>query len=279
MLLGIIIKTFPIRFLSPNLERTMANQTGPVCNFLLASTFFFLLTGTPAQAATVLFDQGHGQAFLVEKNDPLDLSKMAGVMKEQGLEVKINKEPLSNKALKGVAALVISGAFKPFAEEELKSIYKFVEDGGKLCLMLHIPHPVQPLLRGLGVAHSQAPLHEQENILEGNAKNFTVTNLTAHPITQGLPSFNAYGAWGVMPEKGEGRMLATTSAKGWIDVNNNQVLDQSDGVYAYGVVVAGTRGKGAFAVFGDDAIFQNQFLVHNNLLLARNLADWLRGSK
>ena len=45
---------------------------------------------------------------------------------------------------------------------------------------------------------------------------------------------------------------------------------------SFAVVLAGHRGRGWFAVFGDDAIFQNQFLVGGNLALATNLVTWLR---
>jgi len=50
----------------------------------------------------------------------------------------------------------------------------------------------------------------------------------------------------------------------------------SDAVQAFGVLVAGSRGKGRFAVFGADAIFQNRFLDESNRQLAGNLAAWLR---
>jgi hypothetical protein len=36
--------------------------------------------------------------------------------------------------------------------------------------------------------------------------------------------------------------------------------------------------QGAFAIFGDDAIFQNKFLNGGNLFLGRNLARWFCSS-
>jgi hypothetical protein len=41
------------------------------------------------------------------------------------------------------------------------------------------------------------------------------------------------------------------------------------------VVIAGSLGRGEFAVFGDDAIFQNRFLKDENLLLGKNLVKWM----
>jgi hypothetical protein len=37
-------------------------------------------------------------------------------------------------------------------------------------------------------------------------------------------------------------------------------------------------GKGRYIIFGDDALFQNRFLVGENLFLAGNLVAWLLGS-
>ena len=46
-------------------------------------------------------------------------------------------------------------------------------------------------------------------------------------------------------------------------------------LHSYGILVVGQRGRGRFAVFGDDAIFQNRFLDASNRKLAQNLAGWL----
>jgi hypothetical protein len=47
---------------------------------------------------------------------------------------------------------------------------------------------------------------------------------------------------------------------------------------AFGVVIAGRSGRGGFVIFGDDALFQNKFLVEGNAALAKNLAKWLRNT-
>ena len=45
------------------------------------------------------------------------------------------------------------------------------------------------------------------------------------------------------------------------------------------VAVSGTLGAGLFAVFGDDAIFQNRYLDEDNGRLAANLSGWLAGGQ
>ena len=43
-------------------------------------------------------------------------------------------------------------------------------------------------------------------------------------------------------------------------------------------VVAGEIGKGGYIVFGDDAIFQNEFLERYNGPFAKNMVKWLLAS-
>ena len=71
--------------------------------------------------------------------------------------------------------------------------------------------------------------------------------------------------------------MAETGPEAWVDLNGNQKFDKGDVRQAFAVIVAGTRGKGRIAVFGDDAAFQNQFLQGDNRRLAENLASWLLG--
>jgi len=233
-----------------------------------------LLAGN-ALASTVLFDEAHGQVFSVEKNGALDLSSFGELFKAEGIELKINSQNFQDASFVGTDALVISGPFSPMTTPELGSILHFLQKGGRLCLMLHIPFPVAPLLEILAVGYSVAPVNERINIIGDDAKNFTIKSLQPHPITDGLKSFNVYGTWGVINAKDNAKVIATAGPGAWIDKNRNNTLDASDGIYPYGVLLVGTIGKGSFAVFGDDAIFQNQFLIEENRQLAINLVRWL----
>jgi len=69
--------------------------------------------------------------------------------------------------------------------------------------------------------------------------------------------------------------IAFTGRGAWVDANRNHRQDPDEPLHAYGVLVAGAIGRGRFAVFGDDAIFQNRFLDPDNRALAANLARWL----
>jgi hypothetical protein len=241
----------------------------------LIAVALFLLAPNPALAGpVVLFDQSHGQQFLVEANRPLDLSGLAGVFAEQGAEIRTSTMPISDRVLKGVDVLIISGPFAPITPPEVMAVMKFVYHGGKLAVLAHISQPLMGLLPQMGIAMSSLAVSEQENILNTNAKEFMVKDLTPHPLTVGLKSFNIYGGWALLEKKKDIIVIARTTHKAWVDLNQNGQLNDNDAVQAFAMVLAGRNGSGSFVVFGDDAIFQNQFLKDGNLTLARNLAIW-----
>lgn len=251
----------------------------------LARTIIVILllacaTTTSALAGpTVLFDQGHGQRFFLDKTGPLDLSSFAGVFRDAGYTVRIGEGALTDKSLTGVDVLVVSGAFQPFTAADLDTVTTFLGRGGRLCVMLHIGVPVGTLLQHIGVDYSNGVIHEKENLIMGDPLNFEVTRLESHPLLAGLQRFSLYGAWALMNVSDDARIIARTSPSSWIDLDGNQKLSYGDAVQSFGVAVAGRYGKGNFVVFGDDAIFQNKFLGPDNMRLAKNLAEWLKGEK
>ncbi|MBI5557805.1 MAG: DUF4350 domain-containing protein [Deltaproteobacteria bacterium] len=251
------------------------------CAAIIIAFTVFLLASPAARAAgpVVLFDQSHGQQFLVETERPLDLSGLAAVFVKQGAEIKTTTTPITDDVLKGVNVLIISGPFAPITPPEVLSIMKFVYHGGKLAVMAHIAQPLTGLLPQMGVAVSNAAVAEQENIIDNNPKNFQIKDLTPHPLTEGLKSFNVYGGWALLEKKKDISIVARTTHKAWVDLNQNGELNEQDAVQAFSLVLAGKNGSGEFVVFGDDAIFQNQFLQDGNLLLAKNLAKWFCGQK
>ncbi len=224
---------------------------------------------------SVLFDEGHGERFLIEKQGTLDLSGLADVFRAQGVRVQSSGEGLTDARLSAVDAVVISGAFASFTSAEIDATSRFLKGGGRLSVMLHIPQPVAPLLRLLGVDFSNGVIRERENVIGDDPLNFHVTALRPHPLTRRIEAFDAFGAWALLSQSANATMIAQTSPRAWIDLNGNGRLDQHDAVQSFGIVVAGQLGLGRFVVFGDDAIFQNRFLVGGNATLANNLACWL----
>ncbi|MGD0585209.1 MAG: DUF4350 domain-containing protein [Oryzomonas sp.] len=245
-------------------------------------TYFYLISAMvlagslpfAAEAApTVVFDQGHGQRFTVSDPGELQLSKLADTLRASKITITPVATPLSDDTLKSAAGLVISGAFKPLQPEEVDAVARFVQNGGRLAIMLHIAPPLDNLLTRLGVDYSNSVLHERRNVID-NDLNFRVTDLSASPLFSGITSFSAYGVWALKPGTSSSA-IARTSPEAWVDLKGDNILSEGDAVGAFAVVVMGSLGKGDFVVFGDDAIFQNRFLDNNNRKLAINMGTWL----
>ena len=247
---------------------------------IVAVAVLLVMGIVPAHAAkTIVFDEGHGERFVVGKKGNLDLSSLGEFIRQRKAEVKSVAAPLDDALLAGADALVISGPFEPLSVAEVESIGRFLDRGGRLSVMLHIGNPVGDLLHQLGVDFSNSVIRERQNIIADDPMNFRVTKLEQHPLFAGVTRFSLYGVWALMGFADNVRVVAATSADAWVDLDGDRKLSPDDAVQSFGVVVAGTRGKGEFVVFGDDAVFQNKFLDADNTLLAKNLAAWLCDGK
>ncbi len=240
---------------------------------------FLLITGSAYASPSVLFDQGHRQAFLVENSGELDLSRLVDLFREEGVEVTATAEPLSQESLSAVDALVISGPFAPLGKNEVAAVVDFVRRGGKLSLMLHIAQPLAPLMMDLGVMYSKGVIREQVNGVDEKMTDFFAATSGSHSIVDGLDRFALFGAWGVAGRRDDVKEFAATGEHGWIDLNKDGMLSPGDAMQKLSVAVSGNIGQGEFLVFGDDAIFQNRFLENENEQLARNLVHWISQDK
>ncbi len=284
-----LFKKMTGRVAQPNTTRWLATRqcgrtSWAISRFFVLGLALILLPlaackRAPLPPPVALFDQGHGQHFLVGNKGELDLSKLGETFTKEGFQVKASSpdQDFTDEFLTNVSTLIISGAFKPISEAEIKVIQKFLDRGGQLCIMLHIGSPLAPLLNNLGVDVSNSVVHEQTNLLEPETNtDFFVTDLAPHPLTKGLTQINLYGSWALNTEQ-PANVIAKTNPQAWVDLNDNQGLDPGDANQAFSVVVTGQLGHGHFIVFADDAIFQNRFLVGPNQQLATNLAGWLKG--
>ena len=132
---------------------------------LLFCITLFVLSSVVVQAEvkkrTVIIDQGHGQKFVIEKEGDLQLSGLSGLFKGKGYDVKVNAGQINDAALKTADALLISGAFQSLSAEETDVVIRFIERGGKLCVMLHMPQPLTGLMGRLKVYASYVVMQEQ----------------------------------------------------------------------------------------------------------------------
>lgn len=251
------------------------NKISSICMVVLALLFSAGSALAGENGARILFDQGHNQRFLIEETGELQLSKFADIMRGQGTHVAAIKKPLNDAALKDAAALVISGPFESLTSEEVEAVARFIGRGGRLAAMLHVGPPLAGLLARLDLDHSNAVLHERNNVIDADT-NFRVTALSGSPLFAGLTHFSVYGCWALDPGKA-GTPLAQTSPDAWVDLDGNKKYSDGDVNAVFNVAVSGTFGAGGFIVFGDDAIFQNRYLDKDNGRLAANLSAWLAG--
>ena len=250
----------------------MARNAKIMCFVLLVFGVF----GSRGEAAQkVLFDTGHGERFLIGEKGPMQLSGLAEIFMEAGIQVATLEKPISDASLADADGLVISAAFVPLQPEEIEAVVRFMQRGGRLSVMIHIAPPLSSLLDRLGIMHTNGVIEERENIINGNPHDFRVNRLGGHPVLKGITEFSLYGVWGVLNADDRSRVIASTSPNAWIDLRNDKIQTKEE-TALFGVVCAGDLGKGGFLVFGDDAIFQNKFLDTNNKSLAANLADWLK---
>ena len=243
-------------------------------------TFFLLIfCAGPALAnhPRILFDEGHGQVFVIEQEGELHLSRLARLFVDQHYEVSSTAHPLNRALLEQSDALVISGAFKPFSADEIEAVQTFLRRGGRLAVMVHIGRPLLPLLMRLGVDVGNGVIRENSRVIDSDPLNFRTSHLTDHPLNRGLDDFALYGCWPLRALTAEGHSLASTSDRSWVDLNRDQLPGPGDVVQSFDLVIETTVGKGKLLVFGDDALFQNRFLTGNNLKLAENLGRWLAG--
>jgi hypothetical protein len=244
--------------------------------FLCIGLLFLTVVQAAAKKPTVIFDEGHGQKFVIEKEGELQLSGLSGLLKAKGYNVKIDAGQINDAALNTADVLIISGAFQPLSPEEINAVLRFVQRGGKLCVMLHIPQPLTGLMSRLKVYASNGVIQEHENMINNAPLDFYITNMEKHKITKGLKKIGVHGAWALMTESSTARIIARTGPKAWIDLNGDGQFNGNDARQSFGVIIAGTLGKGRFVIFGDDAIFQNKFLDRENMPLGKNLADWMK---
>ena len=224
----------------------------------------------------VLVDESHGQRFLIDGMGPLQLSQLASVLTEAGVEVNSSKEPLTLEGLSRSDALVISGPFQALIPKEIEAVLEWLEDGGRLAVMLHVGPPVAGLLHRLGVSISNGVIRETEGVIGDDAINFAVSRLQEHTLFAGLESFNIFGAWALLVHGHHAEGIAETGRFSWVDLDRDRAFSQGDAAQRFAVAVEGTYGRGRFVIFGDDAMFQNRFLIDDNRRLAANLANWMK---
>lgn len=244
--------------------------------FIAALSLLCIFNGAVwAAPPRVIFDQGHGQPFRIEEKGPLQLSGLAALFRAEGFQVRPLGAPLDDQALAEADVLVSAAPFHPYSPAEIEAVLRFLDRGGRVALLLHVPPPAVGLLDQLGVAYSSAPVREGAGVIEGDPLHFRVTPLPSGPF-KGVKSFALFGAWALRPLTSGVRTLASTGPNAWVDLDGNKSYSPHDARQSFAVAVTGTRGKGRYIVFGDDTAFQDRYLEKYNAPLGRAVVRWLK---
>jgi len=98
--------------------------------------FLFFIPASAVASPAVLFDQGHGQHFLIADNGPMDLSQFASLLTHEKATLLVSDKQLTTDSLADVDILNISGPFLPITEPELNAIVQFLDQGGRPALFV-----------------------------------------------------------------------------------------------------------------------------------------------
>jgi len=163
--------------------------------------------------------------------------------------------------------LIIAGGTAPFTKEESDQLYNYVENGGKLLILTHIPPKMgmEPLLNKFGFNVSDTIL-----IQENQSTTVSAEIIGSHPLTNNVKELMLFGCYYIISE---GDSIVKCNC--YADKNKDKVPDD-DEKGEYGVVGYKKVGKGEVVVVTDDAVLMDNFIMHgDNRKFAENVAQWI----
>jgi len=117
--------------------------------------------------------------------------------------------------MEATALVHFRGFFKPLQSDEVESIIRFIQKGGRVAVMMHIGSPLSNLVFRLGLGLSKTVLHERQNVIDDDI-NFRVTDLSPNPLFKGIDSIFQPTEYGpLIPEKPATAMLELHLMRGW----------------------------------------------------------------
>jgi len=253
----------------------------PKFHFLLMGILLLLFLTTCAgwpssKRPLARFDSSHGEIFSVFGDGPLDYTAFGQMMREAGFDVIEPAEPITDTSLKNLRLLVIAGPTRPYEHREVQTIRQFVEDGGRLLVLLHIAPPVARLTETFGIFVSNFVVSEHEGSIGGKAQDFYVTRFIPHPVATDVSRIAVFGSWGLMAEA-PAVVVAETSDDAWVDFDRNGLLNSDEPRQSFGILAVVKYGDGRMVVVADDAPFATRFLDEgDNRKLAENIVHWLK---
>jgi ABC-type uncharacterized transport system len=253
----------------------------------------------------VLFTQGHNERWF-EKGGTAETDQRAGmrdlreVMRDQGHEVRSfgAADGLMTDVPKDATLVMIIGPQKPFEPEEIGTLSRYFDNGGKIFLALDPEAGLdfKELLAPLGLQFHAVPLANEQSFArrthqDSDHGNIVTASFSSHPSVSTLTRLGGRapmilpGAGWLEPGKTKPNGVALdvpvrSQPATFEDRNGNFKKDDGELQRAFDLAVAITKGKGRMFVVADsDFISDAAIRVGGNGLLALDTVRWLMGDE
>lgn len=226
----------------------------------------------PQARPKLVIDYAHGEIFMPLDVRPLGYSSFDGLFQEAGYETAVVTEPLTTGDLKDADVYLLAGPMVELGEDEEKVVRDFVEQGGKVIVLVHISKPLERFLAAYNISFGWV-IAEDENRLDG-PHDFRVMDMGEASFLEGVDTLGFYGAFSV---KAPAEYAHTTSGA-WEDYDMDGALDEGEPKGRKALIGLAEQGRGSVLVIGDDAVLANAFIDReDNRRFARNLVAWSKG--
>ncbi len=253
----------------------------------------------------VLFTQGHNERWFEHGSNDTDqrpgLRDLRELMRDQGYEVRSfgAADGLMTDAPKDATLVMIIGPQKPFEPEEIGTLTRFFEGGGKLFIALDPENGVDlhELLGPLGVKLHMIQLANEQAFgrrthQDSDHANIVTASFSSHPTMSTLLKLGSRAPL-ILPGSGWVESMKLTKPNGvaldtpmraqpatFEDKNGNFKKDPGEEQRAFELAAAVTKGTGRMFVIGDsDFISDAAIRVAGNGLLALDTVRWLAGDE
>ena len=269
-----------------------------------------LIKVTRARKKVIYFLEGHGEATLADSGDD-GYSTVKSELEKLGYDVKKQSLALADGFPRDCALLVIPGPQKDLLPNELETIQKYIQGGGRVFFMVDPETPI-PGLSAFLARHGfklddDVVVDTVSRLLGGDDFMPVVTEYEEHAITRkfGYATFYPFArSVEISESKPEGETLtalAKTSANSWAErelnekqVKFNKAKDRQGPITLAAVASIKIKPEGAppadakpgekapperearIAVVGDSDFVKNRYLnLSGNGNFFLNIANWL----
>ena len=252
----------------------------------------------------VLFTQGHGERWFEKSTDPSDqrpgMRDLREVLRDQGHEVRSfgAADGLMNEVPKDATLVMIIGPQRPFEPEEISTLGRYVDAGGKMFIALDPDAGLdfKELLGPLGVTFHPSMLANEQAFArkthqDSDHVNLVTASFSSHPT---MSTLLRLGARAPMILPGAGWLeIAKAKPKGvsvdaplksqpttFEDKNGNFKHDTGEDQHSFDLGAAVTKGTSrVFVITDSDLVSDAAIRVGGNGLFTLDTVRWLVGDE